>query len=133
MVDKKILIVDDEDLICDMIGEAFAKKGYKVSRAATAEEGLHILTREDIPVIFLDLNLPGMNGVELCRHIREKGSKAVIYAVTGYSSLFGVAECKQVGFNDFFTKPVKLEVLFKAAQDAFDNMNQFNKKRIFSS
>jgi len=121
MSEKKILIVDDEELICDMIGEAFSNKGYEVRVAASAEEGLEILKREDIPVMFLDLNLPGMNGVELCKHIRKKKNRAVIYAITGYSSLFGVSECKKVGFDDFFSKPVKLEVLFKAAKDAFEN------------
>lgn len=120
MVEKKILIVDDELMIRDMIGDAFEKKGYKVKSAASAEEGLKILDGEDFPIIFLDLNLPGMNGVEMCKQIRNKDSKSVIYAVTGYSSLFGVSECKKAGFNDFFTKPVKLEVLFKAAQAAFD-------------
>ena len=124
MVEKKILIVDDEEFICDILGEALTNKGYEVRIATNAEEGLDILKKEDIPVIFLDLNLPGMNGIELCKHIREKKSRAVIYAVTGYSSLFGVSECKKVGFNDFFIKPVKLKVIFKAAQDAFDNINQ---------
>ncbi|MCK5056463.1 MAG: response regulator [Candidatus Aminicenantes bacterium] len=124
MVEKKILIVDDEEFICDILGEALTNKGYEVRIATNAEEGLDILKKEDIPVIFLDLNLPGMNGIELCKHIREKKSRAVIYAVTGYSSLFGVSECKKVGFNDFFTKPVKLKVIFKAAKDAFDNINQ---------
>ncbi len=113
------MIVDDEESICSLYAEAFTKKGYAVSTAASAEDGLDILKNENFQVMFLDLNLPGMSGVELCKQIREEGSTAKIYAVTGYSSLYGVAECKKVGFDEIFTKPVKLEVLFKAADDAF--------------
>lgn len=119
MVEKMILIIDDEKMICEMIGDAFRNNGYEVKTALSAEEGLEILESEDIPVIFLDLNLPGMTGIEMCRHLRQNGAQNVIYAVTGYSSIYGVQECKKAGFNDFFAKPVKLEVLFKAAEEAF--------------
>ncbi len=123
MTERKIFIVDDEKMIRDMYEEAFAKKGYKVTSAASAEEGLEILDREEFSVMFLDLSLPGMNGVDLCKRIRKKFTTAVIYAVTGYSSFYGSDECKAVGFDDFFTKPVRLDVLFKAAQDAFDSIS----------
>lgn len=119
MAEKKILIIDDEKMICEMVGEAFRNNGYEVVTAFSAEEGLEILNSEDIPVIFLDLNLPGMSGVEMCRKIRQKGTHAVVYAVTGYSSIYSVNECKKAGFDDFFAKPVKLDVLFKAAEEAF--------------
>lgn len=120
MAEKKILIVDDENAICEMIGEILTDKGYKVRSATSAEEGLDILKDEDIPVIFLDLNLPGMSGVELCRKMRENGSNAIIYAVTGYASRYAAEECMKAGFDNFFTKPVKIEILDKAAKDAFD-------------
>jgi DNA-binding response OmpR family regulator len=120
MDEKKILIVDDEESICEMIGEILTAKGYEVQSATSAEEGMDILNEEDIPVIFLDLYLPGMSGVELCRKMRESGSNAFIYAITGYSSLFAAEECMKAGFDDFFTKPVKIDVLDKAVKNAFD-------------
>jgi CheY-like chemotaxis protein len=126
MVEKKILIIDDEEMICDIVGESFSKNGYVVRTAGSAEEGLEILKNEDFPVIFLDLNLPVMSGVEMCRHIRKTGSKAVIYAVTGYSSVYGIEACNKAGFNNFFIKPVKLNVLLKAAEEAFDNLDKSN-------
>lgn len=119
MKEKKILIVDDEVSICSLYTEAFAKKGYTVTSANSAEDALDILKNESFQVMFLDLNLPGMNGVDLCKETRLSGSTAKIYAVTGYSSRYGVEECKKAGFDEIFTKPVKLEVLFKAARDAF--------------
>lgn len=122
MKEKKILIVDDEESICSLYTEAFTKKGYTVSSATSAEEGLEILENENFEVMFLDLNLPGMSGVELCKKIRQEGSNAKIFAITGYSSLYGVKECKKAGFDEVFTKPVKLGVLFQVASDAFTNV-----------
>lgn len=133
MVEKKILIVDDEDVICEMIGEILTNKGYKVRSATSAEECLDILKDEDIPVIFLDLRLPGMSGVELCRKMREKGSDAIIYAITGYSSRYAAEECMKAGFDDFFTKPVKIEILDKAAREAFDYLKKIVPKQNSSS
>lgn len=122
MNEKKILVVDDEDIIRDLFELAFSKKGYTVRCAESAEEALEILKDEKILVMFLDLNMPGMNGVELCRKIRKDFPVAIIHAVTGYSSLFEHAECREAGFDGYLNKPVNLEQLFKTAQDAFNKL-----------
>ena len=122
MSEKKILVVDDEEVIRSTFELAFSKKGYTVRCAERAEEALEILKDEKILVMFLDLNMPGMNGVELCRKIRKDFPVAIIHAVTGYSSLFEPAECREAGFDVYLNKPVNLEQLFKAAQDAFNKL-----------
>jgi CheY-like chemotaxis protein len=122
MSEKKILVVDDEEVIRSTFEMAFSKKGYTVRCAERAEEALEILKDEKILVMFLDLNMPGMNGVELCRKIRKDFPVAIIHAVTGYSSLFEPAECREAGFDVYLNKPVNLEQLFKAAQDAFNKL-----------
>ena len=122
MSEKKILVVDDEEVIRSTFELAFSKKGYTVRCAKSAEEALEILKDEKILVMFLDLNMPGMNGVELCRKIRKDFPTAIIHAVTGYSSLFEPAECWEAGFDVYLNKPVHLEKLFKAAQDAFNKL-----------
>ena len=127
-MDKKILIVDDEAPIRDMLSHRFARDGFDVATAATAEEALEILESQNIHVMFLDLKLPGMNGVELCRAVREKNPIACIYAVTGYQTLFELAECRMAGFDDYFTKPVKLERLLKAADEAFEKLDRWTSR-----
>ncbi len=122
MSEKKILIVDDDEFILDSFEMAFRKVGYIVRSAESAEKALEILNQEDINIMFLDLNLPGMNGVELCRKIRKDFPVPRIHAVTGYSSLFEPAECWEAGFDVYLNKPVHLEKLFKAAQDAFNKL-----------
>lgn len=124
---KKILIVDDDDLIVDLFKDGFNRAGYTVRRAKSAEEALAILEKEEYPVMFLDLKLPSMDGLELCRRIRQTNSTAIVYAVTGYTSAYDFQECRDAGFDDYFTKPVDLKILFRAALDAFDRIEAWQK------
>lgn len=128
MSEKKILVVDDEVHVRDMLEQAFSKAGYTVRLAESAEETLDILKDEKIQVIFLDLKLPGMNGLKLCRKIRKEFPIAIIHAITGYASLFELADCREAGFDDYFNKPVDLKLLFKAAQDAFEKIDRWKKR-----
>lgn len=122
---KKILVVDDDQPILDLLGEAFTHAGYQVLSTDNPDSALEILGREKIPVMFLDLNLPGMTGLELCRRIRAAHPMAQIFAFTGFVSLFELADCREAGFDDYFTKPVKLAVLLKAAKDAFERLERW--------
>ncbi|MBU0674718.1 MAG: response regulator [Proteobacteria bacterium] len=124
---KKILVVDDEEVIRDMLAKAFVTQGYEVIAATDAEEALAKIT-PDTQVMFLDLKLPGMSGMDLCRKIRKDSPLASIYAMTGYASLFELADSREAGFDDYFTKPVKLEMLFMAAQLAFERLELWEKK-----
>jgi CheY-like chemotaxis protein len=119
------LIVDDEVNILDILKELFSNEGYKVLAAGSAEEALDMLRQESVMVMFLDLKLPGMSGVDLCKQIRKENQIAVIHALTGYSNLFGLLECRAAGFDDFFTKPVGLPVLLKAAEHAFEKIERW--------
>ena len=65
---------------------------------------------------------------ELCRKIREKYPTACIYALTGHSTLFELADCREAGFDDYFTKPIKLETLHMAVEQAFDRVERWRNK-----
>ena len=127
-MEQVILVVDDEKAIRDALEMAFTKVGYTVRSAESAEDALEVLRQENIQVMFLDLKLPKMNGVELCKQIRKDSPIAVIYAVTGYTSLFELADCREAGFDDYFIKPVEMEVLFKAVGDAFEKLDRWKKR-----
>ena len=127
MSEKKILVVDDEQMIRDVFAEAFGRAGYAVQTEESAEEALEIMRKTPCWVLFLDLNLPGMNGVELCRQIRKDWAMAIPYAVTGYASLFEIHDCCEAGFEDYFTKPVDLSVLLEAADHAFKKLERWKK------
>ncbi len=114
-----ILIVDDEASICKLLQNAFSKKGYTVKTAESAEIALGILKKETIQVMFIDLYLPSMNGIELCKEIRKSNRSAAIFVITGFPSLLEEVKSNGAGFDGWFSKPLDLEDLFKAAEDGF--------------
>ena len=128
MSEERILVVDDEKQIRDMYSQAFTRAGYEVTTAESAEEALEIFKREQFWVLFLDLNLPGMNGVDLCREIRKQYPMSIAYAVTGYASLFELSDCRDAGFEDYFTKPASLSDLLEAAEHAFKKLARWKKR-----
>jgi DNA-binding response OmpR family regulator len=117
-MEKRVLIVDDEEAIRNAFTKAFHRRHWDVLTAASGEEAMEVMKKSPRMICFLDLNLPGMTGVELCRKIREKWPMAIPHAVTGYSSLFELSECREAGFEDYFTKPVDIPVLLAAAEQA---------------
>lgn len=123
--DKKILVVDDEVSVLSMMKETLSSTGYKVLTAKNAEDALKILKTETIMVMFLDLRLSGMNGIDLCWKIREKDKISIVYAFTGYSTFYGLLECRAAGFDDFFVKPLASKLILKAAEDAFEKLGRW--------
>ena len=125
---KKILVVDDEASVRDLLKDAFDIEGYDVRIAEGAETAFAILNEEDIEVIFLDLKLFGMNGIELCKQIRKDNPIAIIFAMTGWAALYDIEECREAGFDDFFTKPLQTEMLLKVVDGAFERLNRWRKR-----
>lgn len=128
MTEKKILVVDDEKQIRDIFEQFFSRSGYTVQTVESAEEALEIMKKTPFSVLFLDLNLPGMNGIELCRQISKNWPMAISHAVTGYASLFEIHDCREAGFEDYFTKPVNLSDLLEAAEHAFKKLERWKKR-----
>lgn len=128
-MEKKILVVDDEVSIRTLLDRAFTRAGYKPVVAESAEKALEILEDETIQVMFVDLKLPGMNGIEFCREVQKKNPIATRFAMTGYSSVFELAECRDAGFEDYFLKPINLEVFLKTAEEAFAKLERWKRKK----
>lgn len=125
MVTGKILIVDDEPSVRQFFDDVLTEKGYEVMSAQNAGEALKTLEKDDINVIFLDLKLFGMNGIELCRQIKASKPLSIIYAITGWAALFEIEECRDAGFDDCFMKPVSVDRIYKAADDAFEKLDRW--------
>ena len=125
-LDNTILVTDDEKGIRELFEDILTMAGYTVKTADSAEQALDILRDQKILVMFSDLDLPAMNGYDLCKKIREKNPIAVIYAITGYSTIFDVFDSRAAGFDDFFIKPVSREKILAAAREAFEKLERWN-------
>lgn len=125
---KTVLVVDDEAALRNAFETYFSKCGYEVLTAENAGGALEQLRRHSVPLCFLDLELPGEhNGLELCREIRQRNPMTTCVAVTGRRSLFEIAECRAAGFEDYFTKPTRLEHLQALAERVFERVDRWKR------
>ena len=99
MAETNILVVDDEQEIADLVSD-----GYKVFKASNAQDGLDILNKEDIHLCLLDIMMPGMNGLEMCKKIRETNNIPIIMLSaksTDLDKILGLG----TGADDYVVKP----------------------------
>lgn len=122
---RKILFVDDEEGILDLYSQLLDDTEYEVFTATDGFEALEIIENNVIPVMFLDLKMPKMSGIELCERIRESNSISIINAITGYSSLFELVEIRNAGFDDYFKKPIELEELLEVIKSCFEKIDRW--------
>jgi two-component system response regulator (stage 0 sporulation protein F) len=84
VVEGTVLVVDDDPEIREILSEVISRKGFKVFTAESGELALEEMKKQHFDLIFLDLVLPGMSGVDALTAIKEKDKKAVVVIVTGY-------------------------------------------------
>ena len=84
---KKILVVDDEEEIRNLFSAYLTKKGYEVSVAKDGLEGIVKANEEKFDFIFLDIKMPGLNGIETFKRIKDKGPESRIIIMTGYRTM----------------------------------------------
>lgn len=124
----KILIVDDEASVRELFSGVFTDENYEVIAAEDGGQALDILTKDNIDVIFLDLKLFGMNGIDLCRQIRKTKPVSMIFAITGWAPLFEIEECREAGFDDYFEKPLDMDMLLGIVTDAFKKLDRWKRR-----
>ncbi len=103
-MDRKILIVDDEKNIVDIIAFNLKKEGYTVIRAADGEEGLEKVFTENPDLILLDIMMPKLDGYEVCKKIREKKNTPIIMLTARAEEVDKVLGL-ELGADDYVTKP----------------------------
>jgi two-component system KDP operon response regulator KdpE len=100
-----ILIVDDDPGIRRALGATLAALGYKTDEASSGEHGIDLASRHPYDAVLLDINMPGMGGIETCRALRSKLPAAGILMVTVRDSEDDKVEALDAGADDFITKP----------------------------
>ena len=109
----KILTVDDQLGIDSFFYEFFTVRNYEVFNAQSGKEALKIVQKEKPRIILLDINMPGIDGIETLKRIREIDKDAAIIMVTGVKDDDTVKKAMELGANDYITKPLSLEYLDK--------------------
>ena len=109
--DAHILVVDDNRETADTLVECLSLLGYKATAAYGGHEGLSRFEGGDFQLVFTDLMMPEMDGMELLETIMSLDSRAMVIVITGYGTVESAVEAIKKGAYDFITKPFKLDEL----------------------
>jgi FixJ family two-component response regulator len=123
MNEVKILVIDDEEAICDACSQIFTKDGYLVETCLEGTSGLKKLEKFKPHVVFVDLRMPGLNGMDVLDRIRERNSAVVPIVITGYGTIESAVESMKKGAFDFLCKPLTVEKLRDATKKALEKKN----------
>lgn len=106
-----ILLVDDDPVILELLKSAMATMGYACDTARDGEEAKNKLKQAAFTLVLTDIVMPGCDGIELLRHIKEQYPRVEVIVLTGYAENYSYTEVVRAGASDFITKPFSLDEL----------------------
>jgi two-component system, NtrC family, sensor kinase len=115
----RVLLVDDEVDFLTSLSQRLQLRGVPTLSASNGPDALEILDRKPVDVVVLDVRMPGMDGIEALRHIKERHPRVEVVMLTGHADLDTAFEGMRFGFFDYLTKPVQLPELIAKIEDAF--------------
>ena len=108
---ERILVVDDDAVVGRSFDRVLTEKGYDVSTVLSGEEGLKKIGTDGFDLVFTDIKMPGMDGLEMAKRIKEMNPWMPVVVVTGYGSEANEARAEEVGVTDFLRKPLTPEII----------------------
>ena len=115
-VSLNILVIDDDPNVRRSIETYLADRGHRVHLAGSGEEGLDLLRQESLDIVITDVKMPGMDGFEVLRNVRESASGTDVIIITGFQEIGNAFRAMREGAFDFFTKPLKIQDLSASLQ-----------------
>lgn len=105
---EKILIVDDQKGIQLLLQEVFKKEGYKTLLASTGIEAIRLLETDHVGCVLLDMKIPGMNGIEILKRMKDMNIHLPIFMMTAFGDEELMNQAYELGVSKFFTKPFNI-------------------------
>ena len=126
----KILIIDDERSIRNSLKEILADEGYDVDVAEDGAQGCTMVDKEKYSVIFCDIKMPGMDGVEVLDKMVEMGVDAAIVMISGHGDINTAVDCIKKGAFDYIPKPLDLNRILITIKNATERVSLVKETRI---
>ena len=126
----KILIIDDERSIRNSLKEILTDEGYSVDVAEDGQQGCAMVDKEKYSVIFCDIKMPGMDGVEVLDKMVEMGVDAAIVMISGHGDINTAVECIKKGAFDYIPKPLDLNRILITIKNATEKVSLIKETRI---
>ncbi len=118
MITEKILVVDDEEVVCQSVKKILTKKGYSVDKALSAEEAVNKIDTTNYDLVITDLMMPKTSGIELLQIIREHYPELEVIMITGYASIESAVKATKLGATSYLPKPFTPDELTKVTEEA---------------
>lgn len=115
----RILVVDDEREFLSALGERLELRDFEVRQVTGGRKALELCRREKFDLALVDLKMPGMDGKELLRRLKEEHKFLEVIILTGHGSLGSAVECAKMGAFGYLTKPYQLEELVGVLGEAY--------------
>jgi two-component system nitrogen regulation response regulator NtrX len=113
-----ILVIDDEPGIRDVLTDVLADEGYEVLAAADGLAGLDVLAAHAVDLVFLDVWLPNLGGIDVLKRIREHFPEVAVVMISGHANINLAVQAVKIGAADFLEKPLSLERVMTVARNA---------------
>ncbi|MCH6256252.1 response regulator [Puniceicoccaceae bacterium K14] len=113
-----VLIVDDLESIHEMLDAVIEPIGYQTSFATSGQMALHSFREKPFDIVFTDINMPGMSGVELLSELKAINPNVIVIMMTGFGNVENAMESLKHGAFDFLTKPFKVNLLMESLNRA---------------
>jgi two-component system, NtrC family, response regulator HydG len=121
---ERVLVVDDSPQTVEVIQRNLEVNGYRVLLARSADEAVEILRNAAIDLVVTDFRMPGMSGLDLVRHVRERHPDVEVMMITGYATVEGAVEAVKSGAEEYLQKPFTGEELLAAVERALDKLQR---------
>ena len=106
-----VLIVEDHDRLREQLGEFYEQEGFRVTTASCGEEGITKLAEDRFAIVVSDVKMPGMDGFQVARHVRDKYPDTDVILITAFGNIKQAVEAMKLGASDYITKPFQPEAI----------------------
>ncbi|MBI5212476.1 MAG: response regulator [Nitrospirae bacterium] len=120
---EKLLIVEDEDTLCESLKRVFTKEGYETDMADSAEAAFELLKDKTYDLIITDIILPGISGIELLSRYKKQNPDQKVVIMTAYASMETAVEALKAGACDFIIKPIMHDEMKRIVKKALSKAN----------
>jgi len=127
---SKLLLIDDEEGIRKVFSISLKSDGYDVATAASGQQGIDLFQKEFFPIVLTDIQMPGMDGIEVLRRVKEINPEVEVIVITGHGDMASAIQSLHFGASDFLTKPVSgqlLSIALKRAEERLKTKKTLNK------
>jgi YesN/AraC family two-component response regulator len=129
---RKLLLIDDEEGVRNILGLSLRNDGYNVLLAGDGRKGMELLKGEQPDIVLTDIKMPGMDGIEVLKKVKETRPETEVIVITGHGDMNLAIKSLQLDASDFITKPVSDEALSIALARAENRLETRAKLREYT-